>query len=267
MKTFAFDSIERFQRFSDLRNIKKTICNKPWQAFSDDANAETYTFMVNGNVMITLKGNTLKGSWDINTKAAEITLSGSNNSHKFRIVYFDKVLLALQPIGGKDFSFLINKSNDIFFEPKIYTDIIKYLRQKEADEDKQAIAVANSNNEPTESQPEEFKQKVKQIKQQNDLRLKAQQLYSDLNARNSHYGVMVVIAICTIIYLLLFAFNYWSTGLSLAESIINSLFYGTIINVLVSLLCINKLVAKILELFKIWRWKHSHPDDSRNKFL
>ena len=268
MKTFAFDSLERYRRFGDLRGIKKNICNKPWVAFSEDAEGETYTFMGNGVVMIALKGNTLKGSWEIDTKAGVLSLTGSNSQHKFTIAYFDRVLLALQPQGESQcYSFLVNKSNDKFFEPRRYTDVVAYLRAKEQEEDRQASILANAGDDAPTASHAELKNKVEQIKQHNELQNQAKALKQQLTARNKHYGWMAVTGICVIVYASLFLFDYIKTGLPLSEAIINSLFYGTIINVLVCLLCINRLVAKLLEFVNIKRWKHSHPNDSRNRFL
>lgn len=270
MKTFTFDSLERYNRFSEYRNIKKSICNKPWVAFSEDVEGETYTFMGNGVVMIALNGNTLKGSWQIDTKTSVLSLTGSNSCHRFAIAFFDRVLLALQPQGenhNQQYSFLVNKSNDKFFEPRHYTDIVAYLRSKEQDEDRQASILANGGDVASASVNDALKQKVEQIKQANELQSQAIELKQQLNRRNKHYGWLAVVGICTAVYAALFIFDYLKTGLPVSEAIINSLFYGTIINVPVSLLCINRLVAMLLEFVNIKRWKHAHPNDSRNRFL
>ena len=142
-----------------------------------------------------------------------------------------------------------------------------YLRAKEQEEDRQASILANAGDDAPIASNAELKNKVEQIKQHNELQNQAKALKQQLTARNKHYGWMAVTGICVIVYASLFLFDYIKTGLPLSEAIINSLFYGTIINVLVCLLCINRLVAKLLEFVNIKRWKHSHPNDSRNRFL
>ena len=142
MKTFTFDSLERYSRFSDFRNIKKLICNKPWRAFTEDAEQETYTFMPNGNVMIAYQGKSLKGAWAYDPKAKSITLSSKSQDHRFSIVFFDTALMAMRVDGDTKFAFLVNTSNDKFFQPQRYTDIIGYFRNMEEAEDKDVASAA-----------------------------------------------------------------------------------------------------------------------------
>ena len=114
MKTFAFDSIERYSRFSETRNLKKLICNKEWRAFTEDEEKESYTFMPNGTVMIMHNSVTLKGSWTLDQKNRLFTIEGKNSKHRFAMIFISKEVMVLNPSGDSCYSFLINENTDKF---------------------------------------------------------------------------------------------------------------------------------------------------------
>lgn len=267
MKTFTFDSLERYSRFSDFRNIKKLICNKPWRAFTEDAEQETYTFMPNGNVMIAYQGKSLKGAWAYDAKAKSITLSSKSQDHRFSIVFFDTAMMAMRIDGDTKFAFLVNTSNDKFFQPQRYTDIIGYFRNMEEAEDKDVASAAINPDAITSHRSPEFQQKVEQIRTERRLQDEAEELRQQLTKDNRRYGKTVVVTIVIIVYVIYFTLNYFTKGMSFGEAIIDALTYGTIINVVVCLLCINILVEKLLNLLCIRTWKRMHTNDLRNKHL
>ncbi|MGM9803644.1 MAG: hypothetical protein ACI308_05650 [Muribaculaceae bacterium] len=267
MKTFAFDSIERFSRFSEIRNIKKMICNKQWAAFAEDAESELYTFMPNGTVMITHQGTSLKGSWSYNAKTKTLSLRGKQNEHRFTVTYFDKAMMALRPEGDSQYSFLINKNNDVFFKPRFYPDIVQYFRQKEQEEDLQAAKAATNPGAAQPRQSEEFKDKVQQLQQEKMHMKQAEELSAQLSEGNSHKGAIAVIVIFVIVYIALFCHSIINEHRTIGDATINTLMFGTVLNVVIGLLCINKLVALVLTKIKVMMWKRANPNDPRNKYL
>lgn len=268
MKTFAFDSIERYSRFSETRNLKKLICNKEWRAFSEDEEKESYTFMPNGTVMIAHNTTSLKGSWELDTKNRLFTIEGKNNKHRFTITFISKEVMVLNPAGDSNYSFLINENNDKFFKPRFYPDLINYFRQKDIEEDKDAELAAIGQKPVAESESTAFKQKVASRQeaineqQQKDA---AEDLLEQITDGNSQYGTRVVLYIFAAIYLIVLIYNLFK--LPVAQAVLDTITYGTIINLVVALLFINKLVEKVLDTLAIKRWKRAHPNDPRNKYL
>ncbi len=257
MKTFAFDSIERFSRFSETRNIKKVICNKLWKAFNETEDSETYTFMANGTVMIAGNGINLKGTWNFDTKSKKFTIGGKNSTHTFSLIYVDSVITVLKPEGNNNFSFLINENNEEFFHPRFYPDLIKYFRNKYPEVSNSTNDIAQAKTEAN-SQEDTVEQKTKDD---------AEELYYQFNDSNRKCGNMVVVSIFIIVYLSMLLYNLIELNQSFSEAILDAFTYGTLINIAVALLFINKIVEKVLDKISIARWKKSNPTDPRNKYL
>lgn len=267
MKTFAFDSLEKYSRFSDFRNIKKSLCNKPWQAFSDADSKETYTFMPNGTLIIAIDGNSLKSTWQYDPKSRYLTITGKAKSHVFRIVYYDNALLAIHIEGSSEYAFFINTGNEVFFSPKIYSDIITYLRQKEIAEDTKVIKLANDFNFNPSQCGKAFANKVAQKREQQTIKSEASIFRKRIYNRYRSCGKIAVKIICCLVYIIYFCYNYFSSGLTLGEAVIDALFYGTIINLLVCALCINLLIAKVATAIHLFIWKKRNPKEKICKYL
>ena len=267
MKAFAFDSIEKYTRFSDFRNIKKSLCNKPWQAFSESGDKETYTFMPNGTLIITINGKSLKGMWQCNQKFRTLVISSKTQSHTFNIAYYDSTLLAMHIERSSEYVFLINTGNDVFFSPKIYSDIISYLRKKEAVEEAEISKLADDPNSILSHYSIDIANKVIERRQHKAIKSEASDFYKNINRKYRHYGKIAVFIICILIYTIYFFHNYTSLRMPLGEAVIDALFYGTIINLIVCALCLNLFIAKALTHIHIYLWKMKNPQERIGDYL
>ena len=63
MKTYLFDTINRYKRFSENLDVSATLCNKSWWVFNDEGVRSLYIFQPNGDLYVTTKGVGIKGSW------------------------------------------------------------------------------------------------------------------------------------------------------------------------------------------------------------
>ena len=268
MKTFAFDSIERYSRFSETRNLKKLICNKEWRAFTEDEEKESYTFMPNGTVMIMHNSVTLKGSWTLDQKNRMFTIEGKNSKHRFAMIFISKEVMVLNPAGDSCYSFLINENNDKFFKPRFYPDLINYFRSKDAEEDKEASQAAICDTPPADNRSESFKQKVASRHdaiEQKKMQEAAEELREQITDGNNRWGQRVFWGIVIAVYAVTLVYNI--IKLPIAQAVLDTITYGTIINVVVALLFINKLVEKLLDIIAIKRWKKANSNDPRSKFI
>ena len=119
-----------------------------------------------------------------------------------------------------------------------------------------------------ESESTAFKQKVASRQEAiNEQQQKeaAEDLLEQITDGNSQYGTRVVLYIFAAIYLIVLIYNLFK--LPVAQAVLDTITYGTIINLVVALLFINKLVEKVLDTIAIKRWKRAHPNDPRNKYL
>lgn len=267
MKTFAFDSIERYSRFSETRQVKKLLCNKTWRAFIEDNDkdrdneSDDYTFMPNGTVMIAHKQSTYKASWTTDSKNKVLTITGKNTAHQFTIIFFSKEMLVINPDGASGYVFLINLNNDKFFKPRFYPDLIAYFRQFDKD-----LATQNeqANKQAAVSEPAND---VAETAEQQQLYDDAADLRAEITSGNRQLGNKVLIAVIVLIYVAAFIYNLFGVGMPFSQALIDALFYGTIITALVTLLFINRIVRRLLDAIDIRKWKKANPDDPRNPYL
>lgn len=131
MKTYLFDSIERFKRFSESLDVKAVICNKSWNIFNDSGEKEIYIFQEDGSLIISNNGKVTDGSWKYIPANKSIIINGNDQSYMLHPAFMDEVIFALQVDGTQQCAFLIDESNKQSFEPKTYSELLQYFKDKE----------------------------------------------------------------------------------------------------------------------------------------
>ena len=137
MKTYLFDTINRFKRFSKQLDAKTIICDKAWQVFNDSGEKELYIFNTDGTVLITLNGVVTHGTWQFIAANDSLIITAANQSYMVHPAFLDDCLFALQVDGTDQVAFLIDQKNSQSFAPKTYQQVIDYFAGKEKQEKKQ----------------------------------------------------------------------------------------------------------------------------------
>ena len=131
MKTYLFDTLNRFRRFSENLDVKATLCNKPWLVFNDSGEKELYIFQEDGTLLVTYSGRVTHSTWQYIAANQSIVISAGQQSYMVHPAFMDNVLFALQLDGTNECAFLIDENNAQGFVPRSYTALIGYFEEKE----------------------------------------------------------------------------------------------------------------------------------------
>lgn len=131
MKTYLFDTIERYRRFSESLDVKVVICNKSWSVFNDSGEKEIYIFQEDGSLIISNNGKVTNGTWKYIPANKSIIINGNSQSYMLHPAFMDELLFALQVDGTQQCAFLIDENNKKSFEPKNYSELLQYFHSKE----------------------------------------------------------------------------------------------------------------------------------------
>ena len=131
MKTYLFDTINRYKRFSENLDVKTVLCNKSWIVFNNSGEKETYIFQESGILIISLNGKVTNATWQYIPANKSLIISGNEQSYMVHAAYVDNILFVLQVDGTKECAFLIDENNRQNFQPKSYNDIKKHFEVKE----------------------------------------------------------------------------------------------------------------------------------------
>lgn len=134
MKTYLFDTINRYKRFSEKLDVSATLCNKSWWVFNDEGVKSLYIFQSNGDLYVTTNGVGLKGSWQYITANKTVIINSENKVMMFHPVFIDGNILTLTLDGTQQCAFLIDENNRAHFAPRSLSDLSRYFQKKEQKE-------------------------------------------------------------------------------------------------------------------------------------
>lgn len=87
MKTYLFNAINRYKKFSEELDVKAILCDKSWWVFNDSGEKELYIFNTDGNLIISISGKVSNGTWQYIAANKSIIISGNNQSYMVRPVF------------------------------------------------------------------------------------------------------------------------------------------------------------------------------------
>ena len=131
MKTYIFDTFNRYKRFSEELDAKTILCNKSWWVFNDNGDKEVYIFQTDGQLIISIKGRVSYSTWKYISANQSIIITSGDQSYMVKPAFVDGNILALQVDGTDEYAFLIDeqKFKELVF--KTYNDILEYFVEKE----------------------------------------------------------------------------------------------------------------------------------------
>ena len=181
MKTYLFETLNRYKRFSESLDAKAVLSNKAWVVFNDEGEKQVYIFQEDGTVLITTNGIGSVKTWKYIPANKSILINGEDNSFvMLRTAFVDENILAFQLDGTDRYAFMIDENNKALFAPKTLEELNTYLVDKLDKEKQKQIEQQNKDNELAEKAKQEANreraEKIKaeiQIKYQDSKKTKA----------------------------------------------------------------------------------------------
>lgn len=136
MKTYLFESFNRYKRFSESLDVKAILCNKAWWVFNDSGEKEVYIFQEDGSLIISLNGRVTVASWQYISANKSLIISSKEQSYMLHPTFKDNVIFALQVDGTEQYSFMIDESQCSSFQPKSFSELQLYFQKQEEEEKK-----------------------------------------------------------------------------------------------------------------------------------
>lgn len=130
MKTYIFDSLEKYKRLSKKLDAKTVICNRSWVVFNDCGEREVYKFKEDGTMQIILSGRITVGKWEYDPNDNSISLFASEQAMMVHPGMYDDVVMAFKVDGTGEISFLIDDNNKDNFAPQSLTELLDYFETK-----------------------------------------------------------------------------------------------------------------------------------------
>lgn len=181
MKTYLFETLNRYKRFSESLDAKAVLSNKAWIVFNDEGEKQVYIFQEDGTVLITTNGIGSVKTWKYIPANKSILINGEDNSFvMLRTAFVDENILAFQLDGTDRYAFMIDENNKALFAPKTLEELNTYLVDKLDTEKQKQIEQQNKKKEFAEKAKQEANreraEKIKveiQIKYQDSKMTKA----------------------------------------------------------------------------------------------
>ncbi len=272
MKTYLFNAINKYKKFSETLEVKKAICDKAWWVFNDSGEKELYIFQEDGTLYITLSGKVSNGTWKYIPANKSIIISANKQSYMVHAAFIDDCIFALQVDGTKEYAFLIDERNKQNFLPKTYSDVINYFIAKEKKylEEQKRLQMLILQQEKEE---EERLAEAKKRQQEDELRERAEEIKG---GGTGPLGclVIVVMFISPVLWACFIAppiceFLAWEMGWN--EKLVTILclvvFSALSLLALMPFSNIWVTIERKKERKRCEKWKKEHPDDPVNKYL
>lgn len=130
MKTYLFDTINRYKRFSEKLDVQTAICNKSWWVFNDSGEKELYIFNEDGTLDVSFGGRVTEGKWRYVSANKSIIVSANSESFMLDPAFIDNAIFALKLNGTDQYVFMIDENNTASFAPTTYKELMGYFDEK-----------------------------------------------------------------------------------------------------------------------------------------
>lgn len=232
MKTYLFDTINRYKRFSQQLDVQTVICNRSWWVFNDSGEKEVYIFQPDGTLIISLSGNVTQATWQYIAANESLIISGNNQSYMVHPTFMDHVLFALQLDGTNNVAFLIEEDNQALFAPKTYAEIQAYFENKKLAAEREEARLAKIKRQAEEERnwreqvEEEAYRKESEKERFNEEiveKIKSETIYKILD-KLSHIQLIVIAfaAVLAIVGLIFSIYIYFTDQTSAVEAFLQT---------------------------------------------
>lgn len=252
MKTYLFDTINRYKRFSEKLDAQ-TIFTKAWRVFCDTGEKSLYIFQADGSLIISVNGFVHMGSWQYIAANQSVMIKNSEQIYLFQPAFYDENILTLRLDDTNNCVFLIDDSNPNF-KPKNWDELTSYFKEKER------IFIEQEKKEKSkESQDKAETTEILEVEE-----LTSEQIAAKKRANTIRDDIEMlqicksIFPIFIFIFLVIMALVYINIDFSELGTIILVCGIALLINVVFQMSDIDS---------KIQKWKEEHPDDPACDFL
>jgi hypothetical protein len=257
MRTYLFDIINQYKRFSEELDAKTIICNKAWWVFNDSGEKEVYIFNTDGTLIISVSGKVTNATWQYIAANHSLIISGNNQSYMVHPAFYDQVIFALQLDGTDDCAFLIDENNLPSIPMRTFEDVKNYFAEKERQallEEERKIQAEATALMQQQLEAEREKQRLEEEAKDAEAKKRAEEIDDEI--RNSQ-TIKMVIPI----------FIYIGVILCLIVLGLNEVVVAYIASVGMIAIVVNAGFQISFIDSKIEKWKKEHPDDPACKYL
>lgn len=145
MKTYIFDSLNRYTRFSQKLDTITEICNRSWNVVNDSPEKEVFIFQNDYSLFWSVNGKVIKGQWQYIAANNSLVLTIGDNSYMLHPLFYNKDILALQLDGTEEYVFWGNESN-MKNMPQDISELTTYLESKYEKANNENTNGASNNN-------------------------------------------------------------------------------------------------------------------------
>lgn len=131
MKTYLFDTLNRYKQFSETLDVKAILCNKSWWIFNNSDEKEIYIFQGDGTLIISYGGKVTNATWQYIPVNKSLIISTKDEAYMLHPAFIDEKIFALQQDGTNKFAFMIDENQANRFLPKTLTELAAYFEEKE----------------------------------------------------------------------------------------------------------------------------------------
>lgn len=222
MKTYLFETLNRYKRFSESLDAKAVLSNKAWIVFNDEGEKQVYIFQEDGTVLITTNGIGSVKTWKYIPANKSILINGDGNRFvMLRAAFVDENILAFQLDGTDRYAFMIDENNKALFAPKTLEELNMYLEDKLDKEKQKQIEQQNKDKEFAEK----AKQKADREKAEK-LRCEIEMKYRDPKITKAiFFGILGVLLYVLAVAAYSGLRDWLGCVLSLIFAIISTYFY------------------------------------------
>lgn len=206
MKTYLFDTFNRYKRFSESLDVMTILCNKSWRVFNDSGEKEVYIFQTDGSLVISYGGKVTHATWHYISVNKSLLISSKEQSYMLHPTFKDNLIFALQLDGTEQYSFMIDENQSTPFQLTSFSELQLYFQRKE--EEGQRLLIYRQEEKIRRQQIEEHNLKRERLYSQaaNEWeRCKNRELSAlrveekNLDKRNKK-NIIIICGIVTLIY-------------------------------------------------------------------
>ena len=145
MKTYIFDSFNRFTRFSQKLDTITEICNRSWIVVNDSIEKEVFIFQNDYSLFWSVNGKVIKGQWQYLAANNSLVLTIGDNSYMLHPFFYNNDIWALQLDGTEEYVFWGDESK-LKNMPQDISELTNYLEKKYEKANNGSTNMASKNN-------------------------------------------------------------------------------------------------------------------------
>lgn len=278
MKTYLFDSLARFKRFSESLDVATTLSNKTWVVFNDSGERELYIFKTDGKVYITANGIGYQGTWEWLSANKSLIIHKADTVFMLHPEIVEECVLVLTLDGTKDCVFLIEDQNRQSFAPKTLAQLQNHFEEKERkvleaerrEKERAAALLAEKKRKEEQAKLAAFIAAEKKRKEEKEEQKKKEEFELKVKAarikNKIEYPWVLLITMESLVFYLLGAFSF-KFFIDIFNVVSEYITIPLFILLLILILVFTIIRARKNIKAGIAKYKAEHPNAPANKYL